>query len=87
VRNGATHLLWRLDACPKELNKQVTASAKEVGKETPKEKESGRMFLKWVDIANFRGIKKLSLNLDETTVLIGGNNTTKTSILDASSLV
>ena len=36
-----------------------------------------------IDIANFRGIKKLSLNLDETTALIGENNTSKTSILDA----
>lgn len=41
------------------------------------------MFLKRVDIDYFRGIKKLSLNLDETTVLIGENNTAKTSVLDA----
>ncbi len=33
-------------------------------------------------IENFRGIKKLELDLDETTVLIGENNSGKTAVLD-----
>ena len=41
------------------------------------------MFLEQIDIVNFRGIRNLSLNLDKTTVLIGENNTGKTTILDA----
>lgn len=41
------------------------------------------MFLEQIDIVNFRGIHDLSLKLDETTVLIGENNTGKTTILDA----
>lgn len=41
------------------------------------------MFLEQIDIINFRGIRNLSLKLDETTVLIGENNTGKTTILDA----
>ena len=60
-----------------------TALPKKKGEVAPKEKNNGTMFLRRVDIANFRGIKKLSLNLEETTVLIGENNTAKTSILDA----
>jgi len=38
---------------------------------------------KKINIENFRGIKHLSLELDELTVLIGENNTGKTSILEA----
>ena len=34
-------------------------------------------------IENFRGIKRLHLDLDEITVLIGENNTGKTAVLDA----
>ena len=34
-------------------------------------------------IENFRGIKSLELQLDETTVFIGANNTGKTAILEA----
>ena len=34
-------------------------------------------------IENFRGIKRLDLDLDELTVLIGENNTGKTTVLDA----
>ena len=34
-------------------------------------------------IENFRGIKKLELELDEVTVLIGENNAGKTAVLDA----
>ncbi len=34
-------------------------------------------------IENFRGIKRLDLDLDEITVLIGENNTGKTAVLDA----
>lgn len=36
-----------------------------------------------VEIVNFRGIKELSLQLDSTTILIGENNTGKSSILRA----
>ena len=36
-----------------------------------------------VRIENFRGIKHLKLELDETTVLIGENNSGKTAVLDA----
>ena len=41
------------------------------------------VFLKQIDISNFRGIRQLSLQLGETTVLIGENNTGKSTILDA----
>jgi putative ATP-dependent endonuclease of OLD family len=41
------------------------------------------MHIKKINIKNFRGIKHLSLELDELTVLIGENNTGKTSILEA----
>nr|QNO41448.1 DNA replication and repair protein RecF [Methanosarcinales archaeon ANME-2c ERB4]QNO41950.1 DNA replication and repair protein RecF [Methanosarcinales archaeon ANME-2c ERB4]QNO48278.1 DNA replication and repair protein RecF [Methanosarcinales archaeon ANME-2c ERB4] len=41
------------------------------------------MKLKKVTIENFRGLQKVDLELDETTVLIGENNTGKTSILEA----
>jgi putative ATP-dependent endonuclease of OLD family len=34
-------------------------------------------------ISNFRSIKALDLELNETTVLIGPNNAGKTAILDA----
>lgn len=36
-----------------------------------------------VRIANFRGLKDLDLEFDDTTVLIGENNSGKTSVLDA----
>lgn len=41
------------------------------------------MKLTQVHIQNFRGIKELVLELDDTTVLIGENNTGKTAILHA----
>lgn len=41
------------------------------------------MRLSRLTIQNFRGITDLSLDLDQTTVLIGENNTGKTSILEA----
>ena len=41
------------------------------------------MILKTFEIENFRGIAKLTLELDRTTVLIGENNSGKTSILEA----
>lgn len=41
------------------------------------------MFLSNVHIKNFRGIEDLSLSLDDVCVLIGENNTGKTSIIDA----
>src|SRR5438552_2779673 len=41
------------------------------------------MFLKTLSIEHFRGIEKLTLDLDQTTVLVGENNTGKTSILEA----
>ena len=43
----------------------------------------GIMFLERIDISRFRGIYQLSLRLDKTTVLIGENNTGKSTILDA----
>ena len=41
------------------------------------------MLLKLISIENFRGIEKLDLELDRTTVLIGENNVGKTSVLDS----
>jgi putative ATP-dependent endonuclease of OLD family len=41
------------------------------------------MKLKTFEIENFRGITKLVLDLDSTTVLIGENNAGKTSVLEA----
>ncbi|MYB59446.1 MAG: DUF2813 domain-containing protein [Gemmatimonadetes bacterium] len=41
------------------------------------------MFLEQIEIVNFRGIQHLSLKLDKTTVLIGENNTGKSTVLDA----
>lgn len=41
------------------------------------------MFLKQIDIKNFRGIEALSLPLDDICVLIGENNAGKSSVLDA----
>ncbi len=41
------------------------------------------MRLTTVEIRNFRCIKELSVNLDETTVLIGENNSGKTAFLEA----
>ena len=41
------------------------------------------MFLESIDIVNFRGIRRLSLRLEQTTVLIGENNAGKSTILDA----
>ena len=41
------------------------------------------MFLNQIDIANFRGIRQLSLKLADSTILIGENNTGKTTVLDA----
>ena len=41
------------------------------------------MFLTQLDIRNFRGIEELSLPLDDLCVLIGENNSGKSTILDA----
>lgn len=41
------------------------------------------MMLTTFEIENFRGINKLTIELDRTTVLIGENNTGKTSVLEA----
>ena len=41
------------------------------------------MYLEQIDIVNFRGITRLSLKLDKTTVLIGENNSGKSSVLEA----
>ena len=41
------------------------------------------MIVDEIEINNFRGIRNLSLKLDETTVLIGENNTGKSTILAA----
>ena len=45
------------------------------------------MHLERIEIAGFRGIKRLSLSFDELTVLIGENAWGKSSLLDALSLV
>ncbi|RAT12494.1 ATP-dependent endonuclease [Lonsdalea populi] len=45
------------------------------------------MYLERVDIVGFRGINRLSLVLDENTVLIGENAWGKSSLLDALSLL
>jgi len=44
------------------------------------------MLLKKLAIENFRGITELELDVDTTTVLIGENNTAKTSVLEALNL-
>src|SRR5262245_60628138 len=36
-----------------------------------------------VRIENFRGLKELEIDFDDTTVLVGENNSGKTSVLDA----
>lgn len=41
------------------------------------------MFIDQIEIKNFRGVRNLALELDETTVLIGENNTGKSTILAA----
>lgn len=41
------------------------------------------MKIRRIDIKNFRGIRDLSLSLGDVTVLIGDNNSGKTTILDA----
>lgn len=41
------------------------------------------MYLSNVHIKNFRGIEELSLPLDDVCVLIGENNTGKSTIIDA----
>lgn len=41
------------------------------------------MILRTLSIENFRGISQLTLDLDRTTVLIGENNSGKTSVLEA----
>jgi putative ATP-dependent endonuclease of OLD family len=41
------------------------------------------MLLRNVDIENFRGFEKVSVDLDRMTVLIGENNSGKTSFIDA----
>lgn len=41
------------------------------------------MLLKALTVENFRGIAQLTLELDRTTVLIGENNTGKSSVLEA----
>ena len=41
------------------------------------------MFVSQIDIKNFRGIEELSLPLDDLCVLIGENNSGKSTILDA----
>jgi putative ATP-dependent endonuclease of OLD family len=41
------------------------------------------MFLQHAHIENFRGIVRLDINFDDTTVLIGENAAGKTSVLEA----
>ncbi|AJJ24691.1 ATP-dependent endonuclease [Yersinia enterocolitica] len=45
------------------------------------------MYLERVDIVGFRGINRISLNLDDNTVLIGENAWGKSSLLDALTLL
>lgn len=49
----------------------------------PPQSVSSRFRLAHLTIRNFRGIRDLTLELDETTVLIGENNTGKTAVLQA----
>src|ERR1700730_11317661 len=44
---------------------------------------SSTMLLRRVTVENFRGIENVTVDLDETTVLIGENNSGKTSFIDA----
>lgn len=41
------------------------------------------MFIRKIEIANYRGLTNLSLDLDETTVIFGSNNTGKSTVLSA----
>ena len=41
------------------------------------------MLLRRVEITNFRALAKVTVDLDDTTVLIGENNSGKTSFLEA----
>ena len=41
------------------------------------------MYLKEVTIKNFRSLKNVHISFDDTTILIGENNTGKSTILDA----
>ncbi|WP_145572756.1 ATP-dependent endonuclease [Yersinia mollaretii] len=45
------------------------------------------MYLERVDIVGFRGINRISLNLDDNTVLVGENAWGKSSLLDALTLL
>jgi len=45
------------------------------------------MYLSKLEIANFRGIRSARLDFSETTVLVGENNSGKTTLLDAISLI
>jgi len=45
------------------------------------------MRISQVEIKNFRSIKHLVIDLDDTTVLVGPNNAGKTAILDAIRIV
>ncbi len=45
------------------------------------------MYLSKLEITNFRGIRSARLDFSETTVLVGENNSGKTTLLDAISLI
>ena len=45
------------------------------------------MKLKTVSVKNYRGLRDFSINLSDRTVLVGGNNTCKTTLLEAINLV
>ncbi len=45
------------------------------------------MYLERVEIVGFRGINRISLNLDDNTLLIGENAWGKSSLLDALTLL
>jgi putative ATP-dependent endonuclease of the OLD family len=65
----------------KAVKAKVTGTAVAEAKPQPPKRTS--MVLKRVQIKNFRGLRTLDVELDETTVLIGENNSGKTSFLEA----
>lgn len=45
------------------------------------------MKLKTVSVKNYRGLRNFSINLSDRTILVGGNNTCKTTLLEAINLI
>ena len=71
------------------MHYQIPTSVKSASGKSPismvtiPRKNLSTMIVDEIEINNFRGIRNLSLKLDETTVLIGENNTGKSTILAA----